>query len=279
MACACVMWFAISDYKKNNSTKESFRVFANVSEETLGIYNVKNLPGMAITDKSELSKTVIDAINDNNLRFRYCDKVYDIVAVIVFAKEYLRIKRKNPSFSQISIDCSYPIYITRKIYCEDTHDIYDVVAYARQKNTTKIKQMKIQFCRQCKQFFVLNKELKPFITSECPIVANFRMASVSSNLSDSEFNESSWLSVCGYKVGTHGLLDEERHKIIKYVIDQGLMTPYEIVNLLYMNIDLREGQYDKDYSKSISDWWNDRDFIVQNYYNIDYKTIIGDLVD
>ena len=77
------------------------------------------------------------------------------------------------------------------------------------------------------------------------------------------FQEFSKLALYGYKVGTHGLNEIQRHKILKYVIDNKIMRGYEIIKHLQGLIFLRNEQYNKDFSTAIEDWENDIIFIEE----------------
>lgn len=75
------------------------------------------------------------------------------------------------------------------------------------------------------------------------------------------FQEFSKLALYGYSVGTHGLNEKQRHKILKYVIDNKIMRGYEIIKHLQGLIFLRNEQYNKDFSTAIEDWENDILFV------------------
>lgn len=77
------------------------------------------------------------------------------------------------------------------------------------------------------------------------------------------FQEFSKLALYGYKVGIHGLNETQRHKILKYIIDNKIMKGYEIIKHLQGLIFLRNEQYNKDFSTAIEDWENDIIFIEE----------------
>ena len=54
------------------------------------------------------------------------------------------------------------------------------------------------------------------------------------------FREVSILALYGYNVRVNGLTTNERHKIIDYVIDKGIMHPTDVVALLQSDINLRK---------------------------------------
>lgn len=73
--------------------------------------------------------------------------------------------------------------------------------------------------------------------------------------------EFSKLALYGYKAGIHGLSENQRHRILEYVIDNKIMKGYEIIKHLQGLIFMRNQQYNKDFSVSIEDWENDIVFV------------------
>lgn len=80
-----------------------------------------------------------------------------------------------------------------------------------------------------------------------------------------EFKQNSLLSLYGYRVGQKGLTSNHRHHIIKFLIDNKIMSAHKIISLLNSNIALRQGNISKNYSKAINDWKQDINFTA------DYK--------
>ena len=80
----------------------------------------------------------------------------------------------------------------------------------------------------------------------------------------SDFREFSELKLYGYAVGNSGQNKYTRQNILKYIIDNKIMTGREIISHLQGQISLRNNRRDKDFSAAISDWENDIDF-VQDY--------------
>lgn len=75
------------------------------------------------------------------------------------------------------------------------------------------------------------------------------------------FQEFSKLALYGYKAGVHGLSETQRHRILRYVIDNKIMRGHEIIKHLQGLIFMRNQQYNKDFSVSIEDWENDIIFV------------------
>lgn len=83
-----------------------------------------------------------------------------------------------------------------------------------------------------------------------------------------DFQEFSKLAMYGYSAGKNGLKTSERRKVLKYVLDEKLMSGYEIVEHLQGLISLREERTDRDFSTAINNWREDIKFVN------DYKAAI-----
>lgn len=85
-----------------------------------------------------------------------------------------------------------------------------------------------------------------------------------------EFDEFSIIALYGYSVGKNGLKAEDRHNILRHILNNKIMTPYAIIEHLQGLISLREDRTDKDFSVALSDWRNDikfvNDFAQKHYF-------------
>ena len=76
-----------------------------------------------------------------------------------------------------------------------------------------------------------------------------------------DFQEFSKLALYGYSAGKNGLSTQDRRKILKHILDNGIMSGYEIIEHLQGLISLREGRTDKDFSAAINNWREDIRFV------------------
>ena len=72
-----------------------------------------------------------------------------------------------------------------------------------------------------------------------------------------DFQEFSKLALYGYSAGKNGLKTQDRRKILKHILDNNIMSGYEIIEHLQGLISLREGRTDKDFSTAIGNWKED----------------------
>lgn len=87
-----------------------------------------------------------------------------------------------------------------------------------------------------------------------------------------DFNEVSILKLYGYAAGKNGLSTNARQGIISFIIDNNIMTDYEIVRHLQSLISLRGGRYDRDFSQAIEDWEEDIVFTDRYHLRKNIKT-------
>lgn len=96
---------------------------------------------------------------------------------------------------------------------------------------------------------------------------NFQYATISECTDPIQLDEQQPMSILkmhGYTVGkSNGLPEFQRHNIIKFLIDNNIMKPHDIISLLQYFINLREGS-DKNFDKAIREWRKDLGFTA-NY--------------
>lgn len=112
------------------------------------------------------------------------------------------------------------------------------------------------------RYYMAVKQLEKLHKNHCfPEIVIHESNEGSEPLYVGDFRQASELGLYGYKVGKTGLPKKRRQEILKYVIDKEILYRYEIVSLLNGNITLREYRSDRDFSKAISDWEEDIDFV------------------
>lgn len=279
---ACVMWASmikaetLSNIKNIRNHSEDYVFYANTTYEDLGIEEPTYFYGIQSTIESKLAKSIIFALKHNTYTIDYYGEEYNLLRVFVFAPQFLGLDKRNYSFALLSKKYMEPIYVCKKIRCiEQNHRTEDVIAHVERKKQKIIYRFNVVFCFTCGKYFTTSNTVREFQRSQTNL--NVLLLLYSSSYGDMDFAEQSWLTVYGYKVGKSGLDAKSRHSILKYIIDNGIMSRYEIIQLLESNITLREIQYDKDFSYAISDWEEDIKFI-KTYFTDEQRTIEGELI-
>ena len=83
-----------------------------------------------------------------------------------------------------------------------------------------------------------------------------------------EFRQNSELSLLGYHVGKNGLSEVKRHAILQHIVDNHIMSKWEVISLLQSFITFRQYSYGKDFSQSIQEWEEDIDFLSTIPYKL-----------
>lgn len=158
-----------------------------------------------------------------------------------YEKQYIRlcktVREKN------GVEWEY--YITL------IHDISDIEKYIDEllnKNNEKKKQPKP----------------KPVTTMYIQKTVYSKSKTIKNNISKfEEFNTESYLHSLGYKVGSTGLNEYQRRRLLKRVLNEGKISKYDVIETLERNISMFGHR--KDRQKAVSDWKNDLRYIKENF--------------
>ena len=270
---ACVMLAAIKDDDYNFYY---YRIYANISAEFLKTPIPESICGIPVSIESETADAILMALRKNRRALSIDGIVYTMVYAIICAPEYLGIN-ENTSFLDVSriFDRNkwFPIYVANKIKCINRHHTEEVIAYVMDEEYV-VHKINAVYCFHCDRFIISSNMLRDFYK----LGLHFRtIRFLLHNDYTADFNEQSWLSICGYKAGKHGLPQHERREILEYVIDEGLMSRHQIVDHLMGLISLREYRWDADFSDAIEDWNDDVGF-VREYQNSRQRSIFGKLI-
>ena len=132
------------------------------------------------------------------------------------------------------------------------------------------KSFSAGYCKECNHFFVLEKDfdrLKRYGVLLCHVVTEkiYRGISI---FKTSNLNAESVLHQVGYNVNsTENLSTEQRHEILRRVIDFNLYSISGLCSFLDYLIDKNLKVTTRDMSSAISKWQADRDYIAN--YNIE----------
>lgn len=269
---ACVMMTALMDDDENI---QFYRVFANVSAEFLNVEVPDRTYGIAISDTSILGQVIINRVKEKQRYISNNGKIYSILYAVIVTPAYLNIDESLSFLDTSRIQKGYfTIFVSNKVNCVQTHQTEEVVAYITDIYG-KIHKINVIYCFECDMFMVSSKMLQDFYKNNLHFKnIKFHMRK---EYNYSDFNEQTWLSICGYKVGKNGLPQHERKKILKYIVDEELMSRHEIIEYLYGFVTLREYRSDRNFSDAIEDWNEDINFL-REYHNDKQRSVLGKLI-
>lgn len=151
------------------------------------------------------------------------------------------------------------------------HTITNIVAEVNvidSLGNVSIIEIPAYYCKSCNLFFIYNSEfdkLRRYGVPLCPIYEYDKYINNKSKYSN--LNQESLLHSFGYNVGsTENLSDVQRRKILKFVIENGIMNKHEIISLLNYFINNRRGNLSM--SNAIKKWESDVTYLKQDSFRI-----------
>ena len=127
-----------------------------------------------------------------------------------------------------------------------------------------------QYCRDCNKFIISESSYRFYLDGFSFIPAKFRYVDEDGNfpqrLYKKERGSYSPLSLAGYTVrADKALSKKERHKLLAFLIDNGVMDKYEIIGYLEMFINTNGQKTGME--RAVAKWENDAKYVRQ--YNMD----------
>ena len=195
------------------------------------------------------TSTVIDSSNDKINKSFILDKT-DIIE----SKNITNHTKKKNFFEEVSV------YDSINVSCFRKHKEFII------QTPLKFKSLEID-CIKTANGFYCKKCNKKFITSEAIynytdklFVPQFKCVVVnSSNVKN--LNDESVLALYGYTVKANYLSDDERHSILEYVLNNGIMTATDVINLLEFNIKFKSNNLSM--RNACEKWYEDIQYIYK----------------
>lgn len=127
-----------------------------------------------------------------------------------------------------------------------------------------------QYCRDCDKFIISESSYRFYLNGFGFVPVRFRYVDddgrFPQHLYKKERSSFSPLSLAGYNVrANNGLSNEERHDLLAFLIDHGIMNKYEVIGYLEMFANTN-GQK-RGMEKAVAKWENDAKYVRQ--YNME----------
>ena len=118
-----------------------------------------------------------------------------------------------------------------------------------------------QYCKQCKKVFVNYHRYNAIRERYKVVLGNMRMVKNGEYTGNENVPaRESPLMLCGYRVGwTNGLNKFQRQEIIRYCLESGAVSAYNLENLLNLLINVNGAKSDNDIA--VKEWTEDYEFI------------------
>lgn len=149
----------------------------------------------------------------------------------------------------------------------NNHKLIRINAAVKVKSNNNTFEVTIPaaYCEKCDRYYILEKHydmLKKYGYICCKIDTFESLQRVSDNMF-STFQEKSILSWYGYNVNQQDNLSEnERHRILDLIIENGIQTSFEVINRLEQNISLRKNN--SSMKDAIKKWEIDIEYVRNN---------------
>lgn len=185
-----------------------------------------------------MGKALIECSAKKILEFRIMDDVYAIKASAVFdERQYAKlleqyhsgdiVKDEEPQVKRVHV------YFSLNIRCvTEEHNVSNVTAKTINIMTGRSVDVNVFYCSDCKQYFINYEVLQGYISKGIYPSFEFSIEDVD----ESKLREVSELMVYGYNVRDGILSEEERHKILSWIIDSGLLSKAEIIKDLQFKV-------------------------------------------
>lgn len=232
--------------------------------------DVDYIEGYAFISNQYLKKIWAYKLPDVN-KFSFGGSPFDISKIEVLPSD--RGTENNTQASQL--EYIFPdtiITVADKFIClSNGHHLRDKKAKIRMidpYNHLVDMPVEIGYCIECSRYYMYSdfykKDIEPLYKDGWKIIAtqfqlpNKMIVGYKIHKDNGTMATESILKLCGYTVGYNSYLTpEERHSILKMIIDKGLLNRQEIMSYLNHFIEYNGKTSSKDMSKAIADWKED----------------------
>lgn len=135
--------------------------------------------------------------------------------------------------------------------------VYDYGANVKIIGSDKIVRIVVTYCPEQNKYYIPYQLVKEFIEKQISLSLTMKHVDDFS----SSFKEFSTLSLYGYTVKQDGISESKRRDILRFIIENKIMSAGEIISHLNGLIELRSNRIDRDFSKAIRRWSDDIDFV------------------
>lgn len=182
-------------------------------------------------------------------------------------EEELSSRKRNPPEFNSRENILY-IYFGRNIICKkEKHELLDVNCVIQTPKAPVT--VNAQYCCNCDKFIISRESYQAYLDRYKYLPAMFMYVEDDGNFPSNAYGveraENSPLSLAGYTVKAGVLSETERHCLLLYLIKNGALEKYQVLNYLEMFIRINGRRMNM--SRAVSKWESDAEFIRQ--YNME----------
>lgn len=169
--------------------------------------------------------------------------------------------RKEIEFVDVVVKCN-------TIACEENHHVEDVVAVFMVAKNGVVREVEVPagYCRECECYFILEETYKA-VQGRGRLLCQLITVTVFNKLKNGQMEytdrwaDESPLKIAGYSVDAKTNLSEwERHTILEYVIESGILTKNRVLQYLDGFVEFRKHR--EDMQAAVDKWCSDRKYIA-----------------
>lgn len=219
-----------------------------------------------------MGKAMIECSAKKIPEFRSLDDVYVIKASAIFdERKYMKLSEQYRSGDTSREDETQVkrvhVYFSLNVKCvTEEHDVTNVTAKTTNIMTGRPVGVNVFYCADCKQYFINYEALQGYISRG--IYPSFEFSI--EDMDESKLREVSELMLYGYNVRDGILSEGERHKILSWIIDSGLLSKAEIIKDLQFKVNYNGKKRGNENAKKK---WKDDIQFVSHYVKGNKKRI------
>lgn len=200
----------------------------------------------------KMAQALLNSVKAKQTWFDYNNKHFDVVSAIAL-KEGDLVKRvgrinlrklysgkheniceveTNHSFDYSNHECVYVYFRLTNTCVRYNHEIETVTAKTTNAKNGESIEVNVFHCLNCDRYFINYEALQEYITRGIFPAFNYSMVRDPS----SAMKEASELMLYGYNVREGVLSTDERHSVLSWIIDSGLMTKANIIKDLEFKV-------------------------------------------
>lgn len=211
-------------------------------------------------------RELLENVADNKKEVNLVGSLYYIKAVVVLNNvRFEQLMEKNQSKQNVPIRGTSPliqeVYVyfrLNNICVNDNHNIETITTETTDIRTGLSIEVNVFHCKDCNKFFINHEAVQYYITRGVYPSLKFTMLGESN---DRNLRATSALMTYGYNVKDNELTECDRHRILSWIIDAGLLSKEDIIKDLQFKVSYNGKKTGNEKSKK--KWKKDIKFISQ----------------
>ena len=234
-----------------------------IMKELHGLY-CKNCE-MYIVNQNEFDLKIAEKLPDCDLYVNGKKNVKEKIKKVDYIDMKVSNKINNENKADFFVRTNVISCVNKKHNIEEVTAEIDIIKHNGEVYKQKIPAF---YCSECNLYFIYNNQyerIKRNGVPLCPIYEYNKYLNVLGN--NMNLNQESLLHSFGYNVGSaEDLSSKQRQRILRFVVENGIIDKHKIIALLNYFIDMRKGQMK--FNNAIKKWNDDINYLNLNKINL-----------